>query len=135
MREEAGIAGCPVTVSGETTLPVVCDEFRIEQVVTNLLTNAFRYGRGAPVEVRLDGNGSHACVVVRDGGPGIEPAEQQRIFAQFERGTGATGVPGLGLGLFISREIAQAHQGNLEVESTPGNGAAFRLCLPRGSGE
>ncbi len=132
LSEQAVAAGCPVTVSDASMLPVVCDEFRIEQVLTNLLTNAFRYGRCAPVHVQLEARGNQVCATVRDRGPGIPPGDQQRIFAQFERGAGVSDVPGLGLGLFISRQIAQSHEGTLDVESTPGHGAAFRLCLPAG---
>ena len=61
---------------------------------------------------------------------GIAPADQERIFEQFERTDGASQVPGLGLGLYIARQIAQAHQGRLEVRSSPGEGSEFILSLP-----
>jgi signal transduction histidine kinase len=67
---------------------------------------------------------------VRDQGRGIAPADQERIFEQFERSESAAQVPGLGLGLYIARQIAEAHGGRLEVRSVPGEGAEFTLHLP-----
>ena len=131
LTEEAANAGCELRLSGPDHLRALCDEFRIEQVVTNLLTNAFRYGRGAPVEVQLlQGDQGWAGVQVRDHGAGIAPADQRRIFEQFERGAGTNGVPGLGLGLYISRQIIEAHGGRIELASQPGEGAAFTVWIP-----
>ena len=130
MQEQARAAGTPLTVEGPARLPVNGDEFRLEQVLLNLMTNALRYGRGQPVCVRLQAAGGEACVTVQDQGPGIAPDDQERIFQQFERGPTGENIPGLGLGLFISREIMQAHGGRLELRSAPGEGAAFTLRLP-----
>ncbi len=108
------------------------DEFRIEQVIVNLLTNALRYGGGKPVQIRLEATDTEARIDVIDSGPGIDDMLQARIFMPYERGTG-NGVPsGLGLGLYISRQLAEAHQGALTVTSKPGEGAVFTLVLPRG---
>jgi signal transduction histidine kinase len=121
-----------LTLAAPDTLPLEGDEFRVEQVITNLLTNALRYGQGKPVAVtvgvREDEN--EAFVSVRDQGMGIAPADQERIFEQFERTDGVADVPGLGLGLYIARQIAQAHAGRLEVRSAPLEGAEFILSLP-----
>ena len=124
--------GVTVTLAAPDTLPYVGDEFRIEQVVTNLLTNALRYGQGKPVAVTVGTREQEpeAFVSVRDQGMGIAPEDQERIFEQFERTEGAAQVAGLGLGLYIARQIAQAHQGRLEVRSAPGEGAEFILSLP-----
>lgn len=130
VREQARTAGVALTLVAPESLPVVADEFRIEQVVMNLLTNALRYGAGQPVLVRLQPGAGEAALSVRDGGPGIHPADQERIFRQFERGASGRQVPGLGLGLYISRQIAEAHGGRLEVRSQPGQGAEFTLHLP-----
>ena len=132
IQEQATNAGVAITIAAPESLPVVGDEFRVEQVITNLLTNALRYGRGKPVVVTvgLREQENEAFVSVRDQGAGIAPADQERIFEQFERAEGSTQVPGLGLGLYIARQIAQAHQGRLEVRSTPGEGAEFVLTLP-----
>jgi signal transduction histidine kinase len=132
IQEQANGAGVQLTLAAPDTLLLEGDEFRVEQVITNLLTNALRYGQGKPVAVtvgvREDEN--EAFVSVRDQGMGIAPADQERIFEQFERTDGVADVPGLGLGLYIARQIAQAHAGRLEVRSAPHEGAEFILSLP-----
>src|SRR4051812_32592234 len=132
IQEQAKTTGVAVTLAAPDSLQIVGDEFRIEQVITNLLTNALRYGQGRAVAVTvgLREDGDEAFVSVRDQGMGIAPADQERIFEQFERTEGAAQVAGLGLGLYIARQIAQAHQGRLEVRSAPGEGSEFILSLP-----
>lgn len=106
------------------------DEFRIEQVVSNLLTNALRYGGRSPIQVRVYREGDEARVEVKDRGIGISEENQKRIFQQFERVSAKTVVAGLGLGLFISEQIVAAHGGSIVVESQINEGALFRVCLP-----
>ena len=106
------------------------DEFRIEQVVSNLLTNALRYGGRSPIQVRVYREGDEARVEVQDRGIGISEENQRRIFQQFERVSAKTVVAGLGLGLFISEQIVAAHGGSIVVESQINEGALFRVCLP-----
>ncbi|WP_285374318.1 hybrid sensor histidine kinase/response regulator [Pseudomonas sp. lyk4-TYG-107] len=106
------------------------DEFRIEQVVSNLLTNALRYGGRSPIQVRVYREGDAARVEVQDRGIGISEENQKRIFQQFERVSAKTVVAGLGLGLFISEQIVAAHGGSIVVESQINEGALFRVCLP-----
>jgi len=132
IEEQASSDGVTITLAAPESLPMEGDEFRIEQVITNLLTNALRYGQGKPVAVALvtREEEKEAFVSVRDQGMGIAPADQERIFEQFERTASAEQVAGLGLGLFIARQIAQAHQGRLEVRSATGEGAEFVLSLP-----
>lgn len=130
INEQAAAAGSVLTVEAPEPLPVEGDEFRIEQVINNLLTNAVRYGLGKPVQVTVRRHQGHACVAVRDQGMGIAPADQERIFGQFERAGGTQQVPGLGLGLFITRQIVQAHRGRIELRSQPGQGSEFILHLP-----
>lgn len=130
VQEQASVEGVPIRLEAPDTLPLVGDAFRIEQVVTNLLTNALRYGGGKPVAVTVGTRAGEAFVTVRDQGMGIAPADQDRIFEQFERTDGAASVAGLGLGLYIARQIAQAHRGRLQVCSTLGEGAEFTLSLP-----
>lgn len=107
------------------------DRFRIEQVVTNLVTNAMRYGFGKPVTIAVRVEEAHAILEVRDEGVGIDPADHERIFQKFERVSSGPHRGGLGLGLYIVREIAEAHHGRVEVESAIGSGSLFRVVLPR----
>lgn len=106
------------------------DRLRLEQVITNLLSNALKYGDGKPVEVELR-LGADVTVVVRDHGIGIAPEDQARIFDRFERAVSGQKYSGLGLGLWISRKLVEAHGGSITVESAPGVGSTFTLRLPR----
>ena len=106
------------------------DEFRIEQVISNLLTNALRYGGKSQIDVRVYAHEGQARVEVQDRGIGISEENQKRIFQQFERVSAKTVVAGLGLGLFISEQIVAAHGGSIAVESKINEGALFRVCLP-----
>ncbi len=116
----------------ETPVPVVgvWDEFRVEQIIVNLLTNALRYGGGKPVTVTLTADKVGARVVVQDQGNGIAPEDIERIFDPFERAGNKEVREGLGLGLYIARQLAESHGGTLDVASVPGDGAAFCLTLP-----
>ncbi|MBE7366003.1 hybrid sensor histidine kinase/response regulator [Ramlibacter pallidus] len=130
IEEQASNSGVTLTLAAPDTLPIEGDEFRVEQVITNLLTNALRYGQGKPVAVTVGTSGTEALVSVRDQGMGIAPADQERIFQQFERTEDASQIAGLGLGLYIARQIAEAHNGRLAVRSAPGEGSEFILSLP-----
>lgn len=110
------------------------DEFRIEQVVASLLSNALRHGEGKPVEISISSVPTGACITVSDQGQGIAAHDQERIFEQFERGAthvnGNASPGGFGLGLYISRQLVEAHGGTLQVQSHPGQGAVFTVTLP-----
>jgi signal transduction histidine kinase len=99
-------------------------------VISNLLTNALRYGGKGTIDVRVFTQDGQARVEVQDRGIGISEENQRRIFQQFERVSAKTVVAGLGLGLFISEQIVTAHGGSITVESRIGEGALFRVCLP-----
>jgi signal transduction histidine kinase len=120
-----------VTLEADQTVVGSWDEFRIEQVISNLLTNALRYGAKSPITVKVYSESGQAWVEVRDFGIGIGEENQKRIFQQFERVTAKHAVAGLGLGLFISEQIVAAHGGSITVESRIGEGALFRVCLPQ----
>ncbi|KZN19954.1 MULTISPECIES: hybrid sensor histidine kinase/response regulator [Pseudomonas] len=119
-----------VTLTAEQPVMGHWDEFRIEQVISNLLTNALRYGAKSQIDVRVYNQDGQAWVEVQDRGIGISEEDQQRIFQQFERVCAKAVVAGLGLGLFISEQIVAAHGGSITVESRIGEGALFRVCLP-----
>ena len=106
------------------------DEFRVEQVISNLLTNALRYGAKKPIDVSVYIDGDQAVIDVRDQGIGISEENQLRVFQQFERVSASHVTAGLGLGLFISEQIVAAHSGTITVQSALGEGALFRVCLP-----
>jgi signal transduction histidine kinase len=107
------------------------DRLRVDQVVTNLLSNALKYGEGKPVSIGAITREDAAIVEVADQGIGIAPADQQRIFERFERAVSASSYGGLGLGLYIARQIVDALGGSIRVESAPGAGSRFTVQLPR----
>jgi len=124
-----------LSIAEEETLPVVADDERISQVVSNYLNNALKYSPGdCPVEVRLDRQGKEARVAVRDEGPGLSPTEQQQVWERFYRVEGIERQQGfsigLGLGLHICKAIIEEHQGKIGVESTKGEGSTFWFTLP-----
>ncbi|WP_339547427.1 hybrid sensor histidine kinase/response regulator [Pseudomonas sp. RA_35y_Pfl2_P32] len=123
-------AECSISFVAEHPVEGHWDEFRIEQVISNLLTNALRYGGRGLIDVRVYSQEGQAWVEVRDRGIGISEENQQRIFQQFERVSAKTVVAGLGLGLFISEQIVAAHGGSISVQSRINEGALFRVCLP-----
>ncbi|MBI3541923.1 MAG: HAMP domain-containing histidine kinase [Deltaproteobacteria bacterium] len=127
---EAERAGSRVSLS--TPEPAVgrFDRNRINQVITNLLINAIKYGEGKPIELRVEVAGARGTLIVADLGMGIAPEQQQRIFERFERAVSGTNISGLGLGLYITRQIIEAHGGSIHVSSEPGRGSTFRVELP-----
>jgi len=133
LAHQAEAAGCHITLFASTPLVAVVDAFRIEQVIVNLLTNALRYGKGKPVELALLEVPEGARLEVRDQGQGISSQDQQRIFEQFERAVDNDGTGGLGLGLFISRQLVKAHGGCISLKSALGEGSVFSVTLPLGS--
>ncbi|MDC3953096.1 sensor histidine kinase [Polyangium jinanense] len=128
---EAEDAGCLVAFHHDKPIWGTWDRLRIEQVVTNLLGNALKYGRGKPIEIELEADEGTARLTVRDHGVGIAPEDQGKIFERFERAVSNQSFGGLGLGLWIVRQIVETHGGTVRVESAPGVGSTFRVELPR----
>jgi signal transduction histidine kinase len=124
---------CAVDVQVEQPILVDCDRLRVEQVVTNLFANALKYGAGKPIHVtvlpRPEGG---ARIVVRDEGMGIAREKHAKVFDRFERAISSQNISGLGLGLYIVREIVNAHGGSIQLESDLGQGATFTVELPSG---
>ena len=130
LEEPARRAGSPLRLTGSRPVIGLWDRSRLDQVVTNLLSNAIKFGQGHPIEVAVDVDGSSARLVVRDQGIGISPDDQARIFERFERAVSGRSYSGIGLGLWIAREIVHHHDGTIAVDSEPGKGSTFIVHLP-----
>jgi len=106
------------------------DRSRIEQVLVNLISNGIKYGKGNPIEMSAQRLGMNIVIQIADHGIGIPEKEQKRIFERFERAVGSSNISGLGLGLYISRQIIEAHGGFIRLESELGKGSTFTIELP-----
>jgi len=133
IRPMAEERGCEIRVdTTRCTHPVRSDPRRVRQILLNLLSNAAKFGAGQPIDVRCrPRSGGGVCIEVTDRGPGISPENQPRIFEEFVQLQGSDNDGGTGLGLPISRRLADMLGGILDVESDVGKGATFRLLLPR----
>jgi signal transduction histidine kinase len=126
----------PITLNADCVdLHGEWDEFRLEQVVVNLLTNALRYGSGKPIVVELRQLPGAAAIRVSDQGVGIASEDRVRVFEQFVRVGERLRTPGLGLGLYITKQLVEAHGGTISVESTLGEGSTFTVALPMSAAE
>jgi len=130
MSEELALAGNEVRLVLERPVVGQWDRLRLEQVLVNLLSNAAKYGAGRPVTVSVDVVGRLARLAVHDEGIGVAPEEQERIFEQFGRSVSVQHFKGLGLGLWITRRIVEAHGGTIRLSSEPGRGSTFTVELP-----
>jgi signal transduction histidine kinase/CheY-like chemotaxis protein len=129
--EPAARVGATLTVTAPEELVGTWDPLRIEQVLTNLLGNAVKFCTGKPIALGLEARGEGVQLTLRDAGVGIAKERLPYIFERFERGVSARNYGGLGLGLYVSRQIVEAHGGHIEVESELGQGTSFRIFLPR----
>jgi len=131
-RQEAGQAGSELSLT--TAGPVVgpWDRNRLEQVVGNLISNAIKYGRSRPIAVRVGRGGSTGRLEVEDQGIGIPAGEEERIFERFERAVPHRHYGGMGLGLWITREIVTRLGGRVAARSVAGEGSTFTVELPLG---
>ncbi len=129
-RREAEAAGCSLTLEADEPVEGTWDGARLEQVVTNLVANALKYGAGGAIEVTVKKQGDGALLSVRDHGIGIAVEQQPRVFDRFERAVSVEHYGGFGLGLFIVRQLVEAHGGVVSVRSTPGAGSTFTVELP-----
>lgn len=128
--EDAARARCPLALEVRSRAVGCWDRMRIEQILQNLLANAIKYAPDAPIEVTVDAADRRGVVAVCDRGQGVSEADVERIFARFERAVPMIKYGGLGLGLFVAKQIAEAHGGAISVAPTPGGGATFRVELP-----
>jgi signal transduction histidine kinase len=133
LKDRAEEARCELRLEASGEVRGTWDRLRVEQLLTNLVANALKYGAGAPVAVSVSRDGADAVLEVRDRGPGIAACDLARIFERFERAAPSSHYGGFGVGLYAAREIAQAHGGTVTAANLPGRGARFtaRLPLPR----
>jgi signal transduction histidine kinase len=130
-QEASRLAGSKLKM--ESCEPVVgyWDKAKMEQVLSNLLANAIKFGAGQPVTVRLFASEADAVLEVQDQGIGIAKSHQHRIFNRFERMATGQAKQSLGLGLYIVRSLVEAHGGSVGVLSDEGRGALFTVTVPR----
>ena len=107
------------------------DRSRIQEVLENLLSNAIKYGEGRPIEVTVEPIEDAVRIRVSDHGGGIPPEDLGRIFEQFHRAPTPSAQPGIGLGLYVTRHIIEAHGGTISASSQVGEGTVFTVELPR----
>jgi signal transduction histidine kinase len=130
MSETFASASCELLLESQGPVVGKFDRFRLEQVVVNLVMNAIKYASRHPVHIGVLAVEGQAVISVRDEGPGINLEQQRTLFERFDRGSAPKGTPGLGLGLYIVRQIVAAHGGTIGVESQEGRGCVFTVRLP-----
>lgn len=129
-REQLKRVGSELVLSIQPDVVMVGDVLRIEEIVVNLLSNAIRFGGGKPIKVSLEGGATSSVLKVQDFGIGISREDQERIFNRFERAVSEKNYGGMGLGLYIVRQILEGHGGVIRVESELGSGATFIVEMP-----
>ncbi|HET9987978.1 MAG TPA: PAS domain S-box protein [Kofleriaceae bacterium] len=130
LEESASVANNVVAVAGDSDLLGLWDPLRIGQVVSNVLANSFKYAAGTQVEIDLRHDGNDAVLRVEDRGPGIAEHKLDRIFDRFERAASARNYPGMGLGLYVARQIVVAHGGSIRARNGETGGAVVEVRLP-----
>lgn len=123
---------CELTLSMNPDHPILVywDSYRIEQLISNLLTNAIKYGSNKPIEIHVSQEAQTTHIEIKDHGMGIDSSDFKRIFEPYERAISVNKISGLGLGLYISKRIAEAHGGTIKVESMSGVGSTFTASIP-----
>jgi PAS domain S-box-containing protein len=128
--DEAARVGSTLNVHAPAAVVGRWDKSRLDQVVTNLVSNAIKYGDCKPIDVSVEGGDDRAIITIRDRGLGIAENDHERIFGRFERAASSRHYGGIGLGLWIVKQIIDALGGKVAVESTPGDGSTFKVELP-----
>lgn len=106
------------------------DKIRIEQAISNFISNAIKYGDHKPIQIRLKRVNNHAEFIIKDDGIGMSSQLQKNIFDLFQRGVSKAEYKGLGIGLYITQKIIKAHGGSIQVKSSPNRGTEFTTILP-----
>ena len=130
-REPAAQANAPLQLQLPGKVNGCWDRLRLEQVVVNVFSNAVKYGAGKPISVSLEAGPDRVRLSIADQGIGISEEDAARVFGRFQRAASIRHYGGMGLGLYISRHIVEAHGGTITVQSTPGVGSTFLIDLPR----
>jgi signal transduction histidine kinase/FixJ family two-component response regulator len=128
--EQARIAGCVINLQGEATVAGRWDRMRMEQIMTNLVSNAIKYGSPKPVDILIEQKDGAVQVTVKDRGIGISAENLDRVFERFERAVEGNQFSGLGLGLYIVRQLVEAHNGRVWASSVPHEGSSFVFTMP-----
>jgi len=128
-QAQAASVGLELEVRVPNGVLAEADRMRTRQIIANLVSNAIKYAPGGPIVVSVKRVAGDAVLEVEDRGPGIQDADLSRIFGRFERAK-SPAPAGLGLGLYIARQVAEAHGGTLTAETREEGGACFRLLLP-----
>jgi signal transduction histidine kinase len=128
---DAQFAGSTISLALPPTLRGSWDRLAVEQIVSNLVSNAIKYGQGGSIDIALEAQGFAARLTVRDRGAGIAEADQLRIFERFQQAIEAGGKrSGFGIGLWLVKALVEAHGGSIDVQSQPGQGSKFTVLLP-----
>ncbi len=130
MNDQAELAKTPLSLKVHGPIDVHIDVVRIEQCITNLITNAIKFGNKKPIDIEVKKHRSNATITVTDQGVGIDKDLQELIFERFRRANSDEKIKGLGIGLFIAKRIAIAHGGDVSVSSKPSKGSTFTVTLP-----
>jgi signal transduction histidine kinase len=130
LRGAADDARCPLTVEMDGAVRGLWDRVRIEQVLTNLISNSIKYAGGTPIHVSSQVDDRHAVMTIQDKGPGIPEQDLPRVFERFERAASTRHYGGMGLGLYVARQITEAHGGSIVAKNLPGGGASFTVRVP-----
>ena len=129
-KDPIRLFGNHVSLDHQGDLVGYWDQERLDQLFTNLLSNALKFGEGRPIKMVLKQETANISFIISDEGPGIPYELQPKVFERFERAVGSSNISGLGLGLYIARQIVVAHKGDISLESHPGKGSVFKIILP-----
>jgi PAS domain S-box-containing protein len=130
LSEDASNAACELRLTLSGGIVGQWDKFRLDEAFSNIISNAIKYGAGHPIDIQLQAGDGNAVLVVEDHGIGIAPDDLSRIFGRFERTVASKNYGGLGLGLYIARQIIEQHRGSIRAENRPCGGAQFVIKVP-----
>ena len=130
VRESLAHSGSTINMRADAPVVGKWDVLRINSVMISLISNAIKYGEGKPIDIDVEVRGDQACFVVMDRGVGMSVEEQERILRRFDKPALRRPLGGLGLGLWVAREVIVAHGGTIALASKPGSGSTFTVLLP-----